>query len=1778
LHDFSVVAEVRGCMAEAPCGGGARFRAGERLSAETPGSGNRELAASERCPRRKRFFRLKSCLAAAFYVLVFSASVLAVAQSSSVILSGSQSAQRSETPPEVLRAEHFLAARGWSLGSGSKVQPAPIKNLAPAITRIRAARTAVTLNATAAQSPATSTWQPLGPAAVATPNFGLVTGRVTSLALDPSDGTGNRLFVGTTGGGVWEAQNAATSTVSSITFTPLTDSLAALGGAMGASISIGALTVQPGGTGVVLAGTGDPNDALDSYYGAGILRSTDGGTTWSLIQQTVDLADGDAVQNFSFVGEGFAGFAWSTVNPQIVVAAVSQAVDGVVVGTIVSGSSCEGLYYSTDAGATWHLAAIRDQNGLDVQGPSDIFAQPDGNAATAVVWNPVRKLFIAAVRYHGYYQSPDGVKWTRLSAQPGAGLTTALCPTNSMRTGSIACPIFRGALAVNPVTGDTFAWTVDVDNQDQGLWQDQCGLSGGACGNPAMTFARQWNTSALEPDSASGGATILNGDYNLVLAAIPSQQDTLVLAGANDVWKCSLAAGCLWRNTTNSTTCMSAQVGEYQHAFAWNPSNPVEVFLGNDSGLWRSTDAIGEIGAVCSASDSSHFQNLNGGLGSLAEPESIAQDPQTPYTMLAGLGVNGTAGVKSTLGPTANWPQNLSGEGGPVAIDPADSSNWYVNNGAGVSIHVCSQSSACAPADFGAGPAINNDDVGGDGYTMSSPAPFLVDPADDSQLLVGTCRVWRGPASGNGWSAGNAISPILDTGNTGGNCNGDGLIRTLAAMALPGGGEVIYAGMYGALDGGAILAGHVLRATFSPQTQGMPAWQDLTLNPVSNSSAPLNSDRLDVSSIYIDSHDPTGSTVYLTLEGTNTPFSNRYTIYRSMNGGATWSELSSNIPKAPANSIVVDPVDANTVYLATDAGVFFTTQISTCSQSGSNCWSAFGTGLPEAPVVALSAARPGASQQVLVAATYGRGIWQTPLWAGSGGLTTASTSASALTFPDQAQGTTSSPQTVTLYNTGTLALAATSIVASGDFSETDNCQNVSIPPGGSCAIQVFFAPTTTNQRVGELTIGANVYGGQLTVDLSGTGLASGVITVIPGVLDFGTVATGAASVPLSVTVSNTSSDTVRIDSLGVSGPFTIVSNSCGTASLAAKTACEVQIGFAPQQNGAATGALTLTDDYGTQSVSLKGTGGSAATDSLSPSTLSFPNTIAGQASPAQTVQLTNAGDAPLTSISASTSAGFQIASNNCTTQLAGHASCAIAVAFIPAHAGAQSGTLTVADALRTQTVALSGTGLAPPVLSISPSGLTFVQQQPGVPSAPQSITVTNNGSAPIANVGLQISGAGAGSFQVSGSTCGTTLAAGSSCTAQVIFNPVAAGGIVATLTASSSTMGVNPASITLYGTSQLVSGLSASPMQLNFPAVNPGQTTAPQTVTLTNTTTSTIPSISLAISGPFVLTQSSCAGGVSAGAQCIASIAFAPTSNTAAIGALTLTSPALVTPTSVALFGSGGIQVAPAAITFSTTGVGATSAPTTVTITNLSATDALQNLVLKAPAGFLLVANTCGSTLSAQASCTAELEFAPTAAGQQTGNLTLTSSTLQIVPVPLSGMGFDFTAAVTGLSSQTVATGQTATYTLLLSALNNSQGTLSFQCSSLPANAVCIFNPGTETVGNGAAGNVTLSISTGQAAAAAQVPARPWSGAVPLLCGLLLLPFARKRWRTPLWIALLAVVVCFGMSSCTSSGGGVATGGKGGGGSTTPAGTYSINATASAMGVQHTVTVKLTID
>ncbi len=801
-------------------------------------------------------------------------------------------------------------------------------------------------------------WQPIGPNQVASMAYGNVTGRVTAIAIDPADPTGNTVYLGTTGGGVWKSTNAA-GPAANVVFTPLTDTLPVFSANAGSSaipsLSIGAISVQ---SGVVLAGTGDPNDASDSFYGGGLLRSADGGLTWTLIQNSKDGTAG----NHSFNGLGFAGFAWSSTTPGTVVAAVSQAAEGTLVNAADTTNSVMGLYYSTDAGVTWQMSTIMDGSQI-VQTPLPTGADLGGRAATAVVWNPVRQRFYAAIRYHGYYESADGVTWTRLAHQPGVGLTTTACPTAPGTIGSTSCPIFRGALAVQAGTGDMFALTVDSNNFDQGLWQDVCSLSGANCTNTSVSFGNQLVSSPMEV--GNGSTAIPQADYNLVLSAVSAQgsgstQDTLLFAGTIDLYRCSLAAGCVLRNTTNAADgCAApAQVAPAQHAIATlATSEQPLVYIGNDGGLWRSTDGVNQQAAPCSADDANHFQNLNGGLGSLAEIVDFAQHPSDAGILLVGLGANGTAATSSASAMTS-WPQLSTGEGGTVAIDQTNPQLWYVSTAAGVSIRQCANGAACSAADFAGTPTIGPAQTAGDASLID--APWLLDPALSSDILIGTCRVWRGPAAnGPSWSSSNAISKNLG-GPQNASCSATNpVMRSLAAggpssnatAAQNAGSETLYAGMAGALDGGGSVGGHLFVTTAANTANNTTTWNDITSSPVTNGQGTgFNPGGFDISSVAADPHDATGATVYATVMGFAGNGVNAAHLYRSTDAGAHWTNISSNLPNAPANSVVVDPNDANTVYVALDTGVYVASQVTTCSTA--NCWSIYGTGLPNAPIVA----------------------------------------------------------------------------------------------------------------------------------------------------------------------------------------------------------------------------------------------------------------------------------------------------------------------------------------------------------------------------------------------------------------------------------------------------------------------------------------------------------------------------------------------------------------------------------------------------------------------------------------------------------------------------------------------------------------------------------------------------------------------------------------------------------------------------------------------------------
>lgn len=1336
------------------------------------------------------------------------------------------------------RSARFLAERGVVSihGVSPRYNRSPAEMLDQA--RARFHRPALG-NAALASRAVTSVpaWQPVGPAQVFTNTYGYVAGRVTSIAADSSDLTGNTVYLGTSAGGVWKSANAAAVDPATVTFVPLTDSVySSLSQAVSsASLSIGAVSVQPvapGATPVILAGTGVANDTTASYFGSGILRSTDGGSHWTLISQSSDETVG-AVTNYTFTGNGFAGFAWGTVSgTPVVVAAVSQAEQGVEVSAGSVQRNILGIYYSTDLGQTWFMATISDPGGPVQSNQTDFVPcdspgrLPCGNAVTSIVWNPVRKEFFAAVRYHGYYGSSDGQNWTRLASQPGANLTTAMCPANYKYSGSQACPIFNGVLAVQPVTGDTFALTTDGNDLDQGLWQDSCQLTSGSCASSTLSFA-QISDSALDcgatnaPDCASGNAQptlIPQSDYDLYLAAVSYQGDTLLFAGTTDIYRCDLGQGCAWRNTTHAQSfdCNSARVAPAQYAVDATFGANGLLYFGNDGGIWRTTDAVNQTQPQCSSDDASHFQNLNPGFtGSIAEVEDLAPDVTNPQIMMASLGPLGTA---APLAGSAAWQQVLNGEGDFAAIDPSNPQNWYATSEFGIGINLCTQGSSCGISGFGS-PIVDSADVGDDGYGQIVPAPWILDPQNSGNLILGTCRVWWGAANGGALAA---VSNMLDS-NNGPYCNGNAEIRSIAASGgTAGTPERIYAGMAGLYDGGATEAGQVFEQTV---TNGVPAnaqWIDLS-NNINN----FNPNGFDISSIYVDPHSTNGQTVYVTLQG----FGSLH-IYQTTDGGNNWHDITSNLPNAPANSVVVDPDNANIVYVATDTGVYYTQNVATCAQSPSACWSTLGASLPNAPVTQLSAVNAG-NGPALLAATYGRRVWQINL--PSVASTTATVSPASLNFSDQAVGTTSAPQQVLITNAGSTSLQVSSLSISGDFTETDTCAGQSIASGGTCTIEVSFAPTKTGTESGTITIYANVGGGgQLVVPLSGIGVPGAAVTLTPTALCFAATlvgqttssscqsggspsqsGSGSIQAGQSIVIANTGGVAASLTSVSITSgitDFKIIANTCGASLAPANTAgdsCTVSITFTPAAAGSRSGVLSVSGTVGTQTAQLIGTGQSQATDTLSPYSLSFGSEPVGTpASGAQqlTVTMTNTGDQAVQGITVQSSNPDFSFANNCGATLAGHSSCAIGVSFLPTNLGSISGLLSVGDTIvqgasavtHTQQVTLSGTGTAPAgTASAAPLSIDFGFY--AVESAdpnPYNVTVTNNGASTI--TGMQSSVTGDFAIQTAQQNpCGTTLAVGGSCNIAVSFTPTQVNQRTGSLTISGANL--SPLGIALSG-------------------------------------------------------------------------------------------------------------------------------------------------------------------------------------------------------------------------------------------------------------------------------------------------------------------------------------------------------------------------------------------
>jgi phospholipase C len=253
--------------------------------------------------------------------------------------------------------------------------------------------------------------------------------------------------------------------------------------------------------------------------------------------------------------------------------------------------------------------------------------------------------------------------------------------------------------------------------------------------------------------------------------------------------------------------------------------------------------------------------------------------------------------------------------------------------------------------------------------------------------------------------------------------------------------------------------------------------------------------------------------------------------------------------------------------------------------------------------------------------------------------------------------------------------------------------------------------------------------------------------------------------------------------------------------------------------------------------------------------------------------------------------------------LAAGASCTISVVFTPTALGARTGTLTVTSSSSSspQTVALTGNGVAPVVMT--PGKDAYGTQAVGTTSAAKTFTLMNYQIVPVTISGISTSGDFAAT-----STCPvspSTLAKRTSCQVSVTFTPTAAGARTGQLTVGDDASNT-PQTATLSGTG--TAALAALPAAVSFGTDIVDTTSQAQTITLKNDLTVAMKIYGIAISGDFAKQSTTCPSSqysLLAGATCTVSVTFTPTALGATTGALTVTNSGSTTPTTVNLQGTG---------------------------------------------------------------------------------------------------------------------------------------------------------------------------------------------------------------------------------------------------------------------------------
>ncbi len=668
------------------------------------------------------------------------------------------------------------------------------------------------------------------------------------------------------------------------------------------------------------------------------------------------------------IARGGAGGSWQPVGPTNVGGRIADVVCHPTDANIVyAGTASGGVYKSTDAGTSW-IPTFDDESALsigsvaiDPTSPDVVWVgtgEPNGGGGSVtyggtgvfrstnagVAWESMglaetryigrvlvdpadgNRVFVAALGSQwspspdrGVYRTTDaGASWQLVlaSTESTGAVDLAIHPTNTQIVYAAMWERSRGPDFID-YGGTTSGIFRSTDGGD--TWAElTAGLPSGDRGRIGITLCESQPQvlyaiyAESNPGAFAGVFKTTNGGNSWTQTNDGALSDVYASYGwwfgnirvaPNDPNRVYAIGFDFYRTTNGGSSWSFAGGSMHVDHHGLDFASNGRLFEGNDGGMYTSLNGT-------------TWTKLNG--LAVSQFYAIAVNEQNPLQRYGGLQDNGTN--RTLTGAPDDWVNILGGDGFRPLVDPV-SPQWVYAEYQYGELHRSSNGGSTFTYIAGSLAGRKN-------WSM----PVELNPSNPATLVAGTDRVYRTTNRGTTWTA---ISPDLTDGDGGINV----VFGTITALAIA------------PTSPGTILAG----------TDDANVW--ITTN------SGLGWSRVDATLperwITRVAFDPDDAAIgYVTISGFKWDESQPH-VFRTTNHGADWADISSNLPEAPVNDVIVDPSSSGTLYVGTDFGVFTTTDT-----GGS--WQSLGTGLPNVVVADLTLHDP---TRTLVAGTYGRSMW-----------------------------------------------------------------------------------------------------------------------------------------------------------------------------------------------------------------------------------------------------------------------------------------------------------------------------------------------------------------------------------------------------------------------------------------------------------------------------------------------------------------------------------------------------------------------------------------------------------------------------------------------------------------------------------------------------------------------------------------------------------------------------------------------------------------------------------